>query len=74
MIDKLFATWWAISTGIAAVQYMFHHDERPWSWVGVALYFLLFIATLYQIRKQQTVWEWMWKRYKRRQGGKPAGH
>jgi membrane protein YdbS with pleckstrin-like domain len=64
--DKLWATWWAIACGIGLVDYLFHMEERPWSIVGAFIYFLLFMATLYQIKAKQSVWEWLWERHKAR--------
>lgn len=67
MIDKLWATWWAIACGWGLVDYIFNSNDQPWSFVGALIYFLLFLATLYQIRSGQSFVEWLWKRHKIRQ-------
>jgi hypothetical protein len=70
MIDKIWATYWAIACGVGLVQHIFHSEEQPWSWVGALIYFLLFLATLYQIKAKQSLVEWLWKKHKKRKAWK----
>ena len=64
--DKVWATWWAICCGWGLIDYIFHSDEKPWSLFGAVIYFLLFLATVYQIKARQSVWEWLWGQHKAR--------
>jgi hypothetical protein len=65
--DKICATWWGIACGWGLADYIFNQEERPWSFVGSVIYFLLFVATLYQIKAKESVWEWLWRKHKARQ-------
>lgn len=66
MIDKLFATWWAIACGYGLVDYLFNQEERPWSFIGALIYFLLFLATIIQIKTGGSVLIWFLNRRKKR--------
>ena len=65
-MDKIWATFLAILTGGGFVNYLFHHDEKPWSWIGPTIYLLFFLGTVYQIKAQRSVWSWLWDYHKRR--------
>jgi hypothetical protein len=69
-MDKIWATFLAIMAGKGFVEYIFNHEEKPWSWVGPVIYFLLFLATIYQIKAKRSIWSWMWEQHKKRKAWK----
>lgn len=67
MWDKLWATWWAICCGYGMVTTLYRDADQQWTgWFGTSIYFLLFLATLYQIHAKQSVFMWYMKYRKRR--------
>lgn len=66
MMDKIWATFLAILIGNGMVEYLFNHEEKPWSWIGPTIYFLFFLATLYQIKHQKSLLVAVWDHYRRK--------
>ncbi|AXC38702.1 hypothetical protein QCN37_gp78 [Arthrobacter phage Tatanka] len=65
-MDKVFATWWSICCGWGLANFIFNGGDNPWDLLGTCIYFLLFIATLYQIKAKQSVWVWFAQYRKKR--------
>lgn len=57
--DKVWATFLAILVGGGFVNYIFHYEEKPFSWVGPTIYFICFVFLIIQIKTNRTVIGWI---------------
>lgn len=65
VVQKLFATWWAICLGGTLVNYMYHPDKHVY-WFAIIAYFILFTLTMFEIKMKQSVFIWFYRRHKAR--------
>lgn len=55
VFDKIWAAILAILTGNSLIECLFNHEEKPWAWISMLIYFLFFLMAIYQIKTQQSV-------------------